>query len=70
MFRDSWASVGGENGGMADRHAPLTCERLAELLDRVGQLRDSYGIGRRGKRATRPSSSIGGASTGSPTTRS
>jgi hypothetical protein len=61
MFRDSRASVGGENGGMGDRDAPLNCERLAELLDREGQLRDSYGIGRRGKHATRPSSSIRGS---------
>jgi hypothetical protein len=28
---------------------PLMCEWLAELLDQQGQLRDSYGIGRRGK---------------------
>jgi hypothetical protein len=27
---------------------PLTYDRLAELLDREGQLRDSYWIGRRG----------------------
>lgn len=28
---------------------PLTYDRLAELLDREGQLRDSYWLGRRGK---------------------
>ena len=28
---------------------PLTYERLAEPVDREGQPRDSYGIGRRGK---------------------
>jgi hypothetical protein len=34
---------------MHDGDPPLTCERLAALLDAEGYTADSYGIGRHGK---------------------
>jgi hypothetical protein len=34
---------------MGGANAPLTCQRLAELLESEGYSPDSYGIGRRGK---------------------
>ena len=34
---------------MGGPDTPLTCELLAELLEREGHRPDSYGIGRRGK---------------------
>jgi hypothetical protein len=40
---------GGRNGGTGAAEPPLTCERLAVLLESEGCRPDSYGIGRRGK---------------------